>query len=64
MYQVLEAKSLDSAYDKGWWRALSAYSAESPKELFAKIVSAFVNGDKRNIFDPEILDWLRINSRT
>jgi len=52
-----------SAYDGGWWRSLSAYSAESPKELFAEIVSLFMSGENINTIEPEILHWLKTHSR-
>lgn len=54
---------VESAYDEGWWRALSAYAAEAPKELFAEIVSAFMSGQNDTI-NPEILKWLKQHSRS
>ena len=54
---------VESAYDDGWWRALSAYAAEAPKELFAEVVSAFMSGQNDTI-NPEILKWLKQHSRS
>lgn len=51
-------------YDAGWWRAISAYAAETPKELFAEIVSAYMSGKTPNINNSEIIQWLNKNSHT
>lgn len=53
---------VESAYDDGWWRSISAYAAESPKELFAEVMSAYMGGNVDTI-NPEILQWLKQHSR-
>lgn len=54
---------VESAYDEGWWRSISAYASEAPKELFAEIMSAYMSGNL-DIINPEILQWLKQNSRS
>lgn len=54
---------VESSYDEGWWRSISAYASEAPKELFAEIMAAYMSGNLDTI-NPEILQWLKQNSRS
>lgn len=64
-YQMPEVGQLvESAYDDGWWRTMSAYAGESPKELFAETVALFFSGENDHAIEPEILQWLKTHSRT
>lgn len=53
-----------NAYNEGWWRAISVYSAQSEKELFAECVAIFMENPEANELPPEIKEWLKKNSRS
>lgn len=54
------------AYQAGWWRPVSYYAASNERELFAEAVALYMLGDEREHkrINPELLEWLKKNSRT
>lgn len=53
------------AYNEGWWRPVSYYASENERELFAEILTIFMLGSKDDYqrINPELLEWLKKNSR-
>lgn len=56
----------EQAYESGWWRSMSYYASDSDRELFAETLALFMLGseDDHHRINPEILAWLKKNSRT
>ncbi|OAT56547.1 hypothetical protein M993_04773 [Obesumbacterium proteus ATCC 12841] len=54
------------AYQAGWWRPVSYYAASNERELFAEAVALYMLGDEseHKRINPELLEWLKKNSRT
>lgn len=54
------------AYESGWWRPVSYYASENERELFAETLALFMLGseDDHKRINPELLKWLKKNSRT
>lgn len=54
------------AYQAGWWRPVSYYAASNERELFAEAVTLYMLGDEseHKRIHPELLEWLKKNSRT
>ena len=53
------------AHNEGWWRPVSYYASENERELFAEILTIFMLGSKDDYqrINPELLEWLKKNSR-